>query len=87
MGRSLTSSLIDQGVAQEDPLSPTLYAIFEDALLQDCCTQGIAWKDPLLGGSLHYCRLMILLALHSQQMACRGTSLIPALSMHASIGT
>ena len=26
---------IDQGVAQGDPLSPTLYAIFEDALLQE----------------------------------------------------
>ena len=26
---------IDQGVAQGDPLSPTLYAIFENALLQE----------------------------------------------------
>ena len=28
---------IDQGIAQRDPLSPTLYAIFENALLQAPC--------------------------------------------------
>ena len=35
IGRSLTSFPIDLGVAQGDPLSPTLYAIFENALLQE----------------------------------------------------
>ena len=48
--------------------------------------QGMARKAPLPGGSLHCCTLMTLLALHSQQMACRVTSLIHASSMHVGIG-
>ena len=49
--------------------------------------RGMAWRDPLLGGSLHCCTLMTLLTLHSQLMAYRVTSLILASSMHASTGT
>ena len=49
--------------------------------------RGMAWRDPLLGGSLHCCTLMTLLTLHSQLMAYRVTSLIVASSMHASTGT
>ena len=49
--------------------------------------QGTAWRPPLLGKSLHCCTLMILLALHSQQRACRVTLLILALSMHVDTGT
>ena len=48
--------------------------------------QGIACKVSLLEESLHCCTLMILSTLHSPKMACRVTSLIPALIMHACIG-
>ena len=79
---------IDQSVAQRDPLSPTLYAIFENALLQELHA-GHNMGGSLQGESLHCncCTLMILLALHSQQMAYRVTLLILVLGMYVGIGT
>ena len=42
---------IEQGVAQGDPLSPTLYAIFENALLQELHARHIM-EGSLASGSL-----------------------------------
>ena len=47
------------------------------------CMQSTAWKAPSRGGSLPCCMLMIWLAFHSQQMACRAITTGPSFSMHA----
>ena len=76
---------IEQGVAQGDPLPPTLYAIFQNALLQEL-QAGHSMEGSLQKGILELLYAENLVGISFTAYAYRVTSLIPAFSMPVGTG-